>query len=1105
MRELFKGRGGQSLFLLLLISVIFVAGLYLASNYLTRSQARFSSQATDELIAVNLAESGIGLAEASIRDQINAFGGDWNTFVRTFGTSILAGVYRPIILSLFVDIPLKNNFLQECEDLEQELNRLLPPWQVDVKYRLTSVMPLGGAIAIGTIIKRWMPYINLEKQGTIEIIATAYNPQSGMRRMVAIEKELKVIDLTPPCSHYTFVYDSETPMPGARPFHFDSGAEGSERSAEDVKLAAREDADDPDALLNGAFEPFPLSTKGYLSIESWDIGQVMNIENFKPGEAFLKALFLPKGRVMLRGRNAPKICKNANIVEWLSNVKPQQYYFTLDHFFFEFPTRPLVIDIQRLFQEYYGREVGDAIFASLSEGALWGIRVPPRIDFPRFAFNERMINDFAGVAQLFLGGNWPAQRTLGGDPSINECLMAFSKEVLKSATGIDVTWKASPETVDFARQIENMDLTSKTEQVISMLQSLYGEKGGIDNYDIWEFLMAPYGKGSLTTNQTGAVSKPDKMGSTTIANGWSLPVLFRNNGHFWGCLIDPSSVVSGILNFSPKELAGDITTDWAEGARRFDEFKSTALKSMQAGKDLGQAAQKKDFGKAMSSLKTLTQLARTTGSDISTDLNHLAENIVLNPVMDGGVSVVLNTFLDLVPKQWLEAAQQKIVGDISGIKIINCLLFPRMEGKIYSGWYQMAACPTGYWTDLNAVGVGVAGTGGAGGGAAGGGSAGTTGGTVVPGIGNAIGAAGGTAGGGAGGGGSTGASAAAGETALGFPFDIPMPIPSAMGLSEMLTLISIEFMQDAYLLARECGPAGQGPDAVVKSFGDAAQAVGDAVRNFFSGKGDLGDKIRNNAVAILSAAEGPTKYIQFAFLKFKTFLEIFINGFLKSMRPYHKFSNGDDLTADENGTPVTSKADDLDEYLTDPQNVQSVSAEKPLANAEPLPMDAYRDRASHVIEGNLVLSGPVEIWGLWYVTGQVTILDCSISGMGAIVAQEGFSAQGCLVHTHPGHDFISLITDKTLSVSPLKNEYVGLHAAIYAEKGVSGRPTDKVKIYGNLVTKALPLPDYRPRIAVVFDSNIVNKPRHALAWFLPWNKTVAVLSERSFNYRVYAR
>ncbi|HNV72160.1 MAG TPA: hypothetical protein PKO06_20805, partial [Candidatus Ozemobacteraceae bacterium] len=218
-----------------------------------------------------------------------------------------------------------------------------------------------------------------------------------------------------------------------------------------------------------------------------------------------------------------------------------------------------------------------------------------------------------------------------------------------------------------------------------------------------------------------------------------------------------------------------------------------------------------------------------------------------------------------------------------------------------------------------------------------------------------------------------------------------------------------------------------------------------------------------------------------------------------------KFSNGDDLTASENGTPVAPRADDLDEYLTDPQNVQAVNQDKPLANAEPLPMDAYRDRATHVIEGDLTLSGQVEIWGLWYVTGRVTILDCAISGMGAIVAQNGFLAQGHLVHQNPGHDFLSLITDQTLSVAPLKNEFVGLHAAVYADRGVSGKPTDKVKIYGNLVTRALPLPDHRPRIAVVFDTTIVNKPRHALAWFLPWNKVIAVLSERHFNRRVYAR
>ncbi len=53
--------------------------------------------------------------------------------------------------------------------------------------------------------------------------------------------------------------------------------------------------------------------------------------------------------------------------------------------------------------------------------------------------------------------------------------------------------------------------------------------------------------------------------------------------------------------------------------------------------------------------------------------------------------------------------------------------------------------------------------------------------------------------------------------------------------------------------------------------------------------------------------------------------------------------------------------------------------------------------------------------------------------------------------------------------------------------------------------KSLPLPDSRPRIAVIFDSSIVNKPRDALAWFLPWNKVVAVVSDRNYNYRVYAR
>ncbi|MBI3039669.1 hypothetical protein HYY75_11605, partial [bacterium] len=816
--NIFPGfKNGQSMFLLILVCTLFVGGLFLASNFLGKSQAQFSSFASDELIAITLAESGINMADASIRDEINSFNGDWNSIVKSFGNTVLAGVYRPIILSLFVDIPLKNNFLQECEEIEKELNAMLPPWKVDVKYRISGIMPLGGAIAIGTIIKRWMPFINIEKQGTIEIIATAHNPQTGMKRMVAVEKEFKVIDLTPPCSHYTFVYDSATPMLGARPFYLGSDEANSERNVGDAKLAAPKDRDDPDALLNGAFEPFPLSTKGYLSIESWDIGQVLNMENFNPSEAFLKALFLPKGRVMLRGKDSPKICKNANIVEWLSNVKPQQYYFTLDHFYFDFPTRKLTVDIQRLFQEYYGKEVGDQLFGELHEGAIWGIKVPAQIDFPHFSFSENMINDFAGVAQIFLGGNYPAERTLGGDQAINEKLMAFSKEVLKSYTGVDVKWDCSQETINAAKQIEGINLGEKTEEIVNLLQGLYGEKGGIDNYDIWEFLMAPYGKGSATANQTGAVSKPDKMGSTTVANGWSLPVLFRNNGHFWGCLIDPSSVVSGILNFSPKELANDISTDLSKGAKRFEEFKTLTMKSMEAGKDLGKAATTKDFGKATKSLKTLTQLSIKTGGEISTDLNNLAENIVLNPVLDGGVSVVLNTFLDLVPKQYLEAAQQKIVGDISGIKIINCLLFPRMEGKIYSGWYQMSACPTGYWTDTNAVGVGVAGTGGGGGGAGGGGSAGTAGGTVVPGVGNAIGAGGGVSGGGSGGAGSTGGSAAAGETALSFPFDIPIPIPSAQGLAEMLTLIAIELMEDAYLLAHECGPNGKGPDEMLKS------------------------------------------------------------------------------------------------------------------------------------------------------------------------------------------------------------------------------------------------------------------------------------------------
>lgn len=167
-------------------------------------------------------------------------------------------------------------------------------------------------------------------------------------------------------------------------------------------------------------------------------------------------------------------------------------------------------------------------------------------------------------------------------------------------------------------------------------------------------------------------------------------------------------------------------------------------------------------------------------------------------------------------------------------------------------------------------------------------------------------------------------------------------------------------------------------------------------------------------------------------------------------------------------------------------------------------MDACRDRASRIIEGDLVLSGTVEIWGLWYVTGRVTILDCAISGMGMIAAENGFTAVGTLVHKNPGHDFVSLVTDKTLTVSPAKNDYVGLHAAVYADQGVFGKPEQKVKIYGNLVLKSMPMPDQRPRIAVVFDSSIVNKPRHALGWFLPWNKVVAVLSDRHFNYRIYA-
>ncbi len=1105
-RQVFLGRrSGQSMFLLILVAIIFVGGLVVASNFIGITQARFSSISSDEQIAITLAEGGINLADASIRDRINNLSGDWESIIASFGDTFLAGVYRPIILSLFVDLPMKNNYMQECEDLEQELNELMPPWKIDVKYRFSGIMPLGGNIAIGTIIKRWMPYINLEKQGTIEIIATAYNPDTGMKRMVAVEKEFKVIDLTPPCSHYSFVFDSAVPLATARPFFFGSGSAEDERNAANVKLAASNDVDDPDALLNGSFEPFPLSTKGYLSIESWDLGQILNIENFKPGEAFLKTLFLPKGRVMLRGKGSPKICKNANIVEWLSNVKPQQFYFTLDNFYFEFPTKPLIIDIKRLLHEFYGEQVGQTVFEALNNGAIWNIRIPARVDFPTFSFSENMINDFFGVVQIFTGGNYPAKRTLGGEPAINENLVGFSQEILRLFTGMDVSLNFSPEFSQMAQNLESLDLANKTEEAINMIQALYGEKGGIDNYDIWEFLMAPYGKGSITTNPSGAISKPDKMGSTTLANGWALPVLFRNNGHFWGCLIDPASAISGLMEFSPKELAGDISTNLRKGAEKFEKFKTTAMKSMDAAKGLGDAAKNRDFNRSTQALKELTQLSTAAGEEISTDLNAIAEGIALNPTVDGGVSVVLNTFLNLVPRDYLESAQKKIVGDISGIKIVNCLLFPRMEGRIYSGWYQMSSCPTGYWTDLNAVGIGVAGVGGGGTGAAGAGSAGTAGGTVVPGIGNGVGAAGGAAGGGVGGGGTAGGTAAAGEAALGFPFNIPLPVPSAQGMAQMMTLISIELMADAYMLARECGPNGKGVQEMLNSFGSAAETIGDAVKNFFNGEGDLLSKVRDNSLAILAATDGPVKYIQYFFMRGKTFLEIFINGFMKSMRPYHKFSNGDDLTPSANGQPIPNKSDDLDEYLTDPQNTHPPSADKPLANSEPLPMDAYKDRASRIIEGNLTISGETEIWGLWYVTGKVNISNCSITGMGMIAAENGFVVNGSMVHSSPGYDFISLVTDKTISVNPSQGSFAGLHAAVYAGGGVTGKPENKLKIYGNLVVKELAMPDYRPRIAVVFDSGIVNKPRNALAWFMPWNKVIAVVSDRAFNYRVYAK
>ncbi|MFC1742906.1 hypothetical protein ACFL35_02850 [Candidatus Riflebacteria bacterium] len=467
----------------MMVTSLLTVGLYRYSNI----ERKMSGTIAVESQLLGLAQASIERVNKKINDEMNVHidgGSGWKGLKK----GLFKYLYKPTAISLFYDLPKGKTYSDNLSDLDKELSSKVPGLKVDVKYEIAKVVPLGGKVSIKSLFKRHFPYINREKQATIVITAVATDGK--LSRRVRAQKEIKIIDTTPPNATSAFTFDQITKeLEKARQV-----IKGNATRADANKLinnvygsTEREDKiSTNDDLINGNGGAFPFSAKGYLAIEGWDTKAIRNFAKLKGSKEDMldKFLFLPRGATTLLSKNSNQFRKRSNLMEWLSNVAPSKHAVKLKPFYFPDPFLQFSV---------YTPWVGFKVFGKK-------ITIFPEKRIPVFKINKfRVPLDLLNKAGNMDPTGLKAKSEKLGDNFGSEGFGFSLKSFLKNA------------------------LQQVIKKVISIFTSFgpggatdaIDEEGGVKNFDIWKY---------------------------EEGNVWALPKLWNNNGHLWGSIIDPANV-----------------------------------------------------------------------------------------------------------------------------------------------------------------------------------------------------------------------------------------------------------------------------------------------------------------------------------------------------------------------------------------------------------------------------------------------------------------------------------------------------------------------------------------------------------------------------------
>ena len=135
-----------------------------------------------------------------------------------------------------------------------------------------------------------------------------------------------------------------------------------------------------------------------------------------------------------------------------------------------------------------------------------------------------------------------------------------------------------------------------------------------------------------------------------------------------------------------------------------------------------------------------------------------------------------------------------------------------------------------------------------------------------------------------------------------------------------------------------------------------------------------------------------------------------------------------------------------------------------------------RKQAHRVISGNLFLKGtpdnPITLGGLWFCTGKVTI-GGPYTGRGMIVSEKEIVVTDDLVRSDD-ISRLSLVSLKQHIELDSRKQYWKIQGGLCADKGITGRPEQDLKVFGNLVVSALNREKMPKFFTCRFDSNLKN-------------------------------